>query len=117
SPTTVRATGGRGPCSGRTIRTTASSSAAGAWSPPIASMAMRFRLLGLLGFLDLDDLAAVVPAALHAHTVRRLGLAAIGAAADAGELDARHPLGAPRVPPGARLSAFLDCHLGAFPNV
>src|SRR5207249_3284583 len=89
----------------------ASSSATGAWSPPIVSNAMRrnysvsfivrlVRFAGLapgrlaalasrvacpsgtgrlrsLALLDLDDLALVVGAALHADAVRGLGLAAL----------------------------------------
>src|SRR5262249_37410631 len=84
----------------------------GAWSPPIASRAMRRRLLfpfGLGG--NVHHLLAVVPAALQADAVRCLGLAAVRAVPDGGGLHAGHPLGAARIPPGARLSTLLNRHL------
>src|SRR5262249_59277918 len=84
----------------------------GAWSPPIASRAMRRRLLfpfGLGG--NVHHLLAVVPAALQADAVRCLGLAAVRAAPDGGGLHAGHPLGAARIPPRARLSTLLNRHV------
>src|SRR5262245_45365391 len=72
---------------------------------------MRGRLLRLLFLRDVDDLFAVVPAALHAHPMRGTGLAAVGAGTDGGRLDAGHPLGAARIAPCARLSTLLNRHL------
>src|SRR5262245_50071813 len=94
----------------RTMAAAASSSAPGAWSPPIASNAIRLRLRLLLFLRNQHDLLSLVRPALHADAVRRLGLAALGAGVDVRHLDARHPLGAaPRRAP-ERLSTLLNRH-------
>src|SRR5688500_7748769 len=97
----------------------ASSSGPGAWSPPIASRAIRrmepkqrptSALLRVLRLFDLLHLLALVLAALQADLVRGLGGAAVGALGHVRDGDARHPLGPPRIAPRRRLPTLLNRH-------
>src|ERR1019366_8883864 len=66
--------------------TAPSTSALGAWSPPIASTAMVSMSARPLLLHDFDHFAALVLPAMRAYTVRELGLVAVGTFRQAGRL-------------------------------
>ena len=80
----------------RAARTAPSTSAFGAWSPPIASNATVSIWEPELLLCDFDYFAALVLPAVRAHAVRQFGLVAVGTFRKARRLSAHHARAASR---------------------